>query len=256
MNSENTNFLSQTHCINSYQTDLYARATPCALFQIMLEAAWLHAQKLDWGYDDLQNHHMFWVLSRVYIEFDKYPSWQDEITLKTWSAGTDGMYAFREFVLEDKSGEVILRANSSWLILNQETKKIVLLKDQIDTFPRRQNEDSCREPKRIRPNKHTEELIFSPVKFSDLDLNRHFNSVKSLERILDFRGVNFLKNNEPATIEMNYLKEGLPEDSLAVVSEFEDEKRTHSTILRESDRTNLCTAKISWRERFIDPANS
>jgi acyl-ACP thioesterase len=60
----------------------------------------------------------------MYIEVEKYPAWQDEITLNTWSAGTDGMYAFREFILTDKSGGLILRASSAWLILDMENKRV------------------------------------------------------------------------------------------------------------------------------------
>ena len=105
----------------------------------------MYAIRSYYGYDLLQKHHMFWVLSRLYVEIKKLPKWQDTITLNTWSAGTDGMYAYREFILTDEKGETILTANTAWLILDTESKKIVMLRDQKDTFPRFSGHGICRE---------------------------------------------------------------------------------------------------------------
>lgn len=235
--------------IQSFHTNQYGKASVCSLFQFMLEAAWSHAQVMDWGYDQLQSQHMFWVLSRMYIDVEKYPSWQDTFTLNTWSAGTDGVYAYREFILENENKEVLLRGNSAWLILDTDSKKIVLLKDYKATFPRYNGTSVCREPKRIRPKNHPEQMLFSPVLFSDLDVNRHFNSVKVLERVLDQFGIDFLNEHEPAAVEINYLKEGLAGDRLAVVTNQLKENKYQSTIVRESDSADLSTMEISWRER-------
>lgn len=235
--------------VRSYHTDQYGKVSVCSLFHFMLEAAWAHARVMDWGYDQLHSHHMFWVLSRMYVVVEKYPSWQDEITLHTWSAGTDGMYAYREFIIEDDNGNVLLRANSAWLILDIETKKIILLKKHIHTFPRYHETSACREPERLRPEKAAEELSFSPVLFSELDINRHFNSVKALERVLDHYGIDFLNQYEPETIEINYLKEGLAGDSLGVSSQKTGENDYQSSIIREKDGMNLSHVKVFWRPR-------
>ena len=235
--------------IRSYQTDLHTQASITALYNYMLEAAWAHAQVMNWGYDDLKTNNMFWVLSRIYLEVEKYPSWQDEITLNTWSSGTDGVYAYREFILENGQGEVFLRCSTAWLILDIETKRIFKLRDYRDTFPRLKGEVACRHPKRIKPPEHYEDLTFLPVLFSDLDVNKHFNSVKYLERMLDDFGINFLISNEPATLEVNYLKEGIAGDFLAVDTQKRNERSFLSTIVRESDGADLCTMVTEWRPR-------
>ncbi|MGV8136870.1 MAG: acyl-[acyl-carrier-protein] thioesterase [Mangrovibacterium sp.] len=235
--------------IQSYHTDQYGKASVCSLFNFMLEAAWAHAQVMEWGYDQLQNHHMFWVLSRMYIIIEKYPSWQNQITIHTWPAGTDGMYAYREFIIEGENGEVVLRANTAWLILDIHTKKIILLKEYIHTFPRYAGTSACREPERLRPYKNAEHLSFSPILFSELDINKHFNSVKALERVIDHFGIIFLNQYEPETIEVNYLKEGLAGDSLAVSSLQTGDGNYQSSIIRETDLVTLSSTKIHWRPR-------
>ncbi|MGE5448403.1 MAG: acyl-[acyl-carrier-protein] thioesterase [Bacteroidales bacterium] len=235
--------------IKSYQTNQYGKASIVALFNILIEAAWAHAQVMDWGYDSLKNNNLFWVLSRMYFQVEKYPGWQEQVTLSTWSAGTDGMYAYREYILEDEKGETLLRASSAWLILDMENRRIFRLTDYRATFPKRIDNNACRNPQRIKPVAHSEQMYFWPVLFSDLDINQHFNSVKYVERVLDNYSIDYMNNNEPAELEVNYLKEGQAGDAIAVTMTRLTDKETLNCLVRESDNADLCVMKINWRER-------
>jgi acyl-ACP thioesterase len=204
---------------------------------------------MDWGYDDLKNHNLFWVLSQFYLQVEKYPAWQDELTLNTWSAGTDGMYAYREYILENDKGEIIVKASSAWLILDMETRKIFRLSDYKATFPKRTDTNACRNPKRIKPDVHTESLSYYPVLFSELDINKHFNSVKYVERVLDDFGIDYLNENEPAELEVNYLKEAVAGDQIAVTRTWLSANESLNCLVRESDGVDLCVMRIAWRKR-------
>lgn len=238
--------------IKSYHTNQYGQASISSLFNILIEAAWAHAQVMDWGYDSLKSNNLFWVLSRMYFRVEKYPAWQDQITLNTWSAGTDGMYAYREYILENEKSEVILRASSAWLILDMETRKIFRLSEFRDTFPKRIDPNACRAPKRIKPDIHPENLNYFPVLFSELDINKHFNSVKYVERVLDDFGIDFLNSYEPAELEVNYLKEGQAGDRIAVTTTQLSESENLNCLVRESDGADLCVMRIVWRARVSD----
>ena len=235
--------------IKSFQTNKYGKASITSLFNILIEAAWAHAQVMDWGYDSLKSNNLFWVLSRMYFQVEKYPAWQDKITLNTWSAGTDGIYAYREYILENESGEVLLRASSAWLILDMENRKIFRLSDFRSTFPKLIELRACRNPKRIKPDTHSENLNYYPVLFSEIDINQHFNSVKYVERVLDDFGVDFLNAYEPAELEVNYLKEGQAGDRIAVTRTQLSENEFLNCLVRESDDADLCAMRILWRER-------
>ena len=244
---------TENYRIKSFHANKYGKASLTSLLNFMIEAAWGHAQILDWGYDKLQANNLFWVLSRMYIEVERYPEWQEEIVVKTWPAGTDGMFAYRNYSIETVDGELILQASSCWLILDLKTKKIFLLREYRDTFPKLDNPDHCRIPKRIKPPVHPKEMNFSPVLFSELDVNKHFNSVNYLERVLNDFGTDFLDENEPVNIELNYLKEGLQGDSLAVVHQQVNDQESLSGSVRESDRLNLFAMNIiKWKKRTSD----
>jgi len=235
--------------IKSHHTNQYGKASIASLFNILIEAAWAHAQVMDWGYDSLKSNNLFWVLSRMYFQVEKYPAWQDQIRLSTWSAGTDGMYAYREYILENEKGEILLRASSAWLILDMETRKIFRLSDYRATFPKRIDANACRNPKRIKPDAHSKNLNYYPVLFSELDINQHFNSVKYVERVLDDFGIDFLNAHEPAELEVNYLKESVAGDLIAVTRTELAENEYLNCLVRESDGADLCVMRIIWRER-------
>lgn len=235
--------------IHSYETNRYGNASLSSIFNFLIEIAWEHAQVLDWGFDALKRNNYFWVLSRMYIKIEKYPRWQDKVTVKTWPTGTESIYAFREYEVINPEGEVIIRASSAWLILDLDTKRIIRPDSLSDSFQKFAQHKICRYPDRFKANGKAEDLQFSPVLFTDLDINQHFNSVKFVERALNFYGIDFLNENIVSEIEVNYLKEGMPEDSIAVsliqISENED----MVSLVRESDQIDLCIMKITWKRK-------
>jgi len=235
--------------IKSYQTNQYGQASIASLYNILIEAAWAHAQIMDWGYESLKSNNLLWVLSRMYFQVEKYPDWKDKITLNTWSAGTDGIYAYREYIVENEKGEVLLRACSAWLILDMENHKIFRLSDYRVTFPKYIVANACRKPNRIKPGVHAEKMNFYPVLFSELDINQHFNAVKYVERVLDDFGIDFLNGHEPAELEVNYMKEGQAGDMLAVNRSHISGNEYLNSLVRESDGADLCVMRIGWRAR-------
>ncbi len=235
--------------IHSYETNRFGNASLSSVFNFFIEIAWEHAQKLDWGFDALKRNNYFWVLSRVFIQVEKYPEWQEKITVETWTTGTDGIYALREFAIKNVQDEVIIRASSAWLILDQESKKIIRPDSLTENFQHFAEAKICRCPVKIRANGKNENLIFVPVVFTDLDINQHFNSVRYVERALNNFGIPFLSKNEVCEIEVNYLKEGLSEDSLAVSRTTISENEDLVILVRESDGIDLCSMKMRWRKK-------
>lgn len=78
--------------IPCYDTDASFRLKPAAFMDHAQEMAYLAAQALHFGYDDLQRHHTAWVLSRMRMDFLNPPKWTDETTLYTWHKGQDGLF--------------------------------------------------------------------------------------------------------------------------------------------------------------------
>jgi acyl-ACP thioesterase len=89
------------------------------------EAAGQHAVHLGFGYDDLIKSNTAWILSRVHIEFVDTPKWKEDVVLKTWHKGLNRLFYLRDFIMTDSEGRERVKATTSWLVLNLETRRLV-----------------------------------------------------------------------------------------------------------------------------------
>ncbi len=232
--------------VKSYFINRFGKLSMSFMFYQMQEIAWEHANLLGFGYHRLKKDNQFWVLSRLHVKIKRRPQWTEPFTLETWSRGTDGFYGYRDFNFADNDGNNIIQATSSWLILDQSTKKIVRL-NKFKEFPEYYESVFGTNPARIKPPQSEEKLQYSPVLFNEIDINQHFNTGRYIERIIDSYSFNFHESHDIAELEVNFLKEGMPDDKLAVRKQ-KIEKLTHiCSVTRESDNSDLVVARVVWK---------
>ncbi|HQP23502.1 MAG TPA: thioesterase, partial [Bacteroidales bacterium] len=82
------------------------------------------------------------------------------------------------------------------------------------------------------------------VVYSDLDFNRHVNSVKYLEWMLDMLPLENIINNGFSRLDMNYLREALYDDRLLL--SYQQEDNHHLFDIKRKDETPVCRARIQW----------
>lgn len=181
------NKLIQKHIIPCYQTDSKWRLKPAAFMDLAQEAANSHAAILGFGYDDLVQSRTAWILSRVNIRFIKTPLWRDEVTLTTWHKGLERLFFLRDFIMTDKDGNECVKATSSWLVLNLDTRRLVRdpkLMDEGTTCSDNAMETPAAKvqmPKDIEP-----ELVMEHVvSYSDVDLLGHTNNAMYMHWAMD-----------------------------------------------------------------------
>jgi len=105
--------------VRSYEVDATGYFSMQAICNHLQDIAWEHAGRLGFGYEQLANRNLFWVLSRLKIEINKYPLWNDKVILKTWPRGSEKLFAYRDYTIEDKNGQLLIAATSAWLILDK-----------------------------------------------------------------------------------------------------------------------------------------
>lgn len=214
----------------------------------MQDIAWEHADISGFGYDRLKRDQQFWVLSRLLMKIRRRPEWGEDFILETWSRGTDGFFAYRDFNFLDQSEIPIIQATSSWLILNLQSKRIVRLSD-FKEFPAYKESIFNSNPVKVGAPKNDGPLHFTPVLFYEIDINQHFNTGRYIERIMNAFDFPFHQKHELTELEVNFLKEGLPSDRLAVKKEFLNENNQICSVVRESDNADLVRARLGWKNR-------
>lgn len=232
----------------SFHINRFGEVSTPFLFWYMQEIAWEHARMLGFGFEDLRGDQLFWVLSRFYVNVGRRPRWTEEFTLETWSRGTDGFYAYRDFRFLDSAGEEIITATSSWLVLNLHTHRIQRL-SAINGFPDYSESLLGFNPGKVASPVTGDPLEFYPVLFNEIDINQHFNTGRYLERLNNSYSFDFQKNHTLKEMEVNFLKEGLPDDRLAVRQQRMNPLEHLCSIQRESDLAELIRARLVWEPK-------
>jgi len=232
----------------SFHINRFGEVSTPFLFWYMQEIAWEHARVLGFGFEDLREDQLFWVLSRFYVKVGRRPRWTEEFTLETWSRGTDGFYAYRDFRFVDPEGKEIITATSSWLVLNLHTRRIQRL-SLLTGFPDYSESLVGFNPGKVASPVTSETPEFFPVLFNEIDINQHFNTGRYLERINNSYSFEFHRTHTLKEMEVNFLKDGLPDDRLAVRQQRLTPSEHLCSIIRESDGTDLIRARLVWEPK-------
>lgn len=177
----------QNLTIPCFSTDASWRLKPAAFMDLAQEAAGLHAVYLGFGYDDLIKKQTAWILSRVNVKFIDTPLWREDMTLTTWHKGFNRLFFLRDFVMTDKEGRERVKATTSWLVLDLQTRSMVrdpqLLEDgtvctdnAVDTPA-----DKIRMPRDVEAVPVYEHV----VGYSDVDMLGHANNAMYMQWAMD-----------------------------------------------------------------------
>ena len=173
--------------IQCFEADASWRLKTASFMNFAQEAAGNHAVYLGFGYDDLIATNTAWILSRVHVVFTDTPKWKEDITLTTWHKGLNRLFFLRDFVLTDKEGRERVKATTSWLVLNLETRRLVrdpklmeegtvCTENAIETPA-----DKVQMPKDVE----AEHVMDHLVAYSDVDMNAHANNAMYMQWAMD-----------------------------------------------------------------------
>lgn len=182
------------------------------------EAAGLHAVELGFGYEELIKNNTAWILSRVNIKFVDTPMWRDDITLTTWHKGANRLFFLRDFIMTDKDGKERVKATTSWLVLNLETRRLVrdpmLMEDGTVCT---ENVIETPADKVQMPKDIPAELVMEHVvAYSDVDMNNHTNNAMYMQWAMDAVDYEIASTKAVKEVTINFNRETKAGDVVAI----------------------------------------
>ena len=177
----------QKHTIPCYDTDASWRLKPASFMNYAQEAAGNHAVHLGFGYDDLIKTNTAWIISRMHIQFIDTPKWREDMTLTTWHKGLDRLFYLRDFIMTDSQDNVRVKATTSWLVLNLDTRRLVRDPGLMEEGTvNSENVIETPADKVVMPKDVEAEFVMShKVAYSDVDMNAHANNAMYMQWAMD-----------------------------------------------------------------------
>lgn len=239
--------------IDAYLTDFRGKATLPMIGGFMLQAATKHADERGFGYSSMTSQRRVWVLSRIAIEIFDYPRNDTTFVIKTWIASVNRLFTERLFAFEDNNGRILGYGRSLWASIDLESRKptnlleLYGLPEYINTGMEVPVEGLTKIP---ALKDDCEQAGRFTVKYSDVDINKHLNSMKYIEHFVDVFDIDMFKEREIKRIEINYISEGKYGTDLDILKRAEDEN-SYILEMKEGDN-NVCSTRIIWEKNQLN----
>ena len=227
----------------------------------LLNIAGKVADEMGFGIPDLLPMNYTWIITHLNMEMLFLPRHGEEMIIETWIERNAHMLSIRDFRIyqkqDDGEEKLIGCAKTVWAVLDLNSREIVNVFD-LPMFENSVDGEvltMARAPKMQALHlgnlengavKLKADEILHEIQYSDVDYNRHCNSCKYLEWMVNASP--FTDNTRPFRLDINYVKELYEND--VMYTRFV--KTSESTQYQQVDEngTTCCSAKISLIEKL------
>jgi acyl-ACP thioesterase len=232
--------------IESYLCDFTGKATIPVMVSFIFQAATAHANERGFGFDDLSKDNIAWVVSRIAIEMHEYPEHDQDITVETWVEDVSRFFTQRAIRFTDKDNRVIGYARTIWAAIDVATRRpvdIPVWRPDLLAYIDKEWECPVEKPAKIPPVNEVEPSMGYTVRYSDIDINKHMNSIKYIEHVLNTFDLNVFTDNVIRKFEIVYLEEGRFGDKLKIYK-----KAVENEYLIDTKRggDSICRSRIQF----------
>jgi len=239
----------ETYKIHTYEVDVNGYLTVPMLSKFMQESASNHAEHLGFGYSNLMEKQLIWVLMGQYIKMEYFPRWNDKISILTRPSIRDRIYFYRDFQIIDDKNSILGTATTKWLSVNAKTRR-PNREDMHIGMDWSQYERFCdRMLSKVPPVQEPDTSINIDVNYGDLDVNEHVNQSRYLDWFWQSIPLEHHQNNRIKEIEVIYSSEALYGQKLKLQRKQHDDLSIDFTIIRTIDNKSVCRGKTSWIKR-------
>ncbi|CAH2052566.1 unnamed protein product [Thlaspi arvense] len=216
--------------VRSYEVGSNKTATVETIANLLQEVGCNHAQSVGFSTDGfattptMRKLHLIWVTARMHIEIYKYPAWGDVVEIETWCQSEGRIGTRRDWILKDiATGEVTGRATSKWVMMNQDTRRLQKVSDDVRdeylvfcpqeprlAFPEENNRSLKKIPKLEDPAQYS--MIGLKPRRADLDMNQHVNNVTYIGWVLESIPQEIVDTHELQVITLDYRRECQQDD--------------------------------------------
>ena len=232
------------YTIQPQDVDFSLRASASSLISYMLNVAGTDAHLKGFGVDALQGQSFTWVLSRLAVEIYHQPKQYEDIDIDTWVNDFNRLSSTRNFRMRSGDG-VSAIGFSQWCMLNMETRQVVDMNLLKDVYERAMVDEPSpiSAPARLREIEPTT-TYSRPVRYSDIDFNRHVNTLRYIDIIFDNVPLELIEKNNGMRLDINFIAEARYGDTLTIGS-LAEQNVWKFDISAEGKR--LCSARLEFK---------
>lgn len=217
------------------------------LMERVIEIATEHANVLGIGYARLIEEDMGWVLSKVSIEMERYPAINENYTLTTWIEGYNRLFSERNIMVSDGSGRAIGYVRTVWVAMSFSRRCLADLSVfGPQSFPSGNMECPIAKTPRLSAPGEDSENEYYTFRYCDVDFNRHVNTVRYIEMILNHWPLEWYDTHRVERFDIIFHRECLYGEQVKLVVGAADEQGCQLCEIIRADGSRAVAVSVRW----------
>ena len=236
---------SYSYRIEPQDVDFTLRASASSVINYLLNVAGIDAHNKGFGVDVLQGQSFTWVLSRLAVEINRQPHQYDNVDIETWVNEFNRLSSTRNFRMT-YGGEVLASGVSQWCMLDFSTRMPADMNAMAKAHEGNMVDapSPCERPRRLAAL-DGEPVLQHRVTYSDIDFNRHMNTMRYIDIVFDTMPIEMLEKLDKLRMDINFMREARYGDELSLLCEERDNMRLCE--FRNDAGDVLCRASLEER---------
>ena len=199
--------------LSHIHVDCFGYARPAVLLYMMQEAAGDHCVLLEADRKALAPKHLFWAITRTRVQVTRLPRLGETVTVQTWPMPTTRVAYPRSVVGYDADGKELFRAISLWVLMDEQTRAMVLPGKSDVTVEGILTGDELTAPRAIA-TQPMDNICRHTVTYSLLDENGHMNNTRYMDWVDDLLPSGFHKDHRVREFTLCYMNEAREDDRI------------------------------------------
>lgn len=231
------------YTITAAQCNAQRELSPAMLTQHIIEVCAEHADALGVGFRQLAANGTLWVLSRIAFEVKRYPRLLEGFSLTTWVEAYNRHFSERNIEIKAGDGEVIGYARTIWVSIDMQTRRPANL-SRFSFLNEIVCDKACPIDKQGKIHPIDPPQMCHPYRFqvSDIDVNRHVNSSRYVELIINQMDLETYDRFYVSRFEIEYRREAHYGDEVEVCSTFSADGKALVSSINHGD-SPVCLAR-------------
>ena len=211
----------QTYKIEDMHLDCFGRVKPSVLLYFAQEAAGQHCNLLGTDWDTLAQQQLFWAVTRHRVQITRLPTRGETVTVETWPMPTTRVAYPRSTVCYDSNGNELFRMISLWVLMNTQTRAMVLPGKSGITVTGTLRGNELAAPGSLVP-KQLSNTVMRTVGYTELDRNGHMNNTRYMDWVDDLLPSAFHGAHPAREFSICYLSEAREQQQIELTWELSE----------------------------------
>lgn len=199
------------HPVTAEEVTLQKTLRISAMLALFQNIAGEDVDRLGYGDEGFRKEGILWMLTRMRTKISRMPRYGETVAVSTWTGVSGhGLYT-RHYAISDRTGRCLVQACGIWVLVDGSSR--TMIREMLCRFPNTVTGGELPPPRHLHlPEADRESELAVP--YALCDLNGHLSNLRYPDLAESLIGTEYLRCREPVQVDIDYLREVLPEEKL------------------------------------------